>query len=254
MEIGKKIKQSSTVILAVFVMIIFVNYASSWLYRVSSGLYPMYKGIDPDNAFLYYDLHHIFQGIIFFIMISIACKLLHLKLVDFGFNLKQAKFSIIYSVCFIAAWAIIQFGIGYLTVRGGAIYNMGFPVNIRNIVGYFLFEVLLSGSSEELFFRAFVITVLLTIMKNYVKEQRSLFIVVIFLSAIIFMSGHIGFKLFPFRITYINPLQQLTVVIFSIAYAIPYLRTKSLLAPVLMHNLLNGVITASMLFYYYMTN
>ncbi len=57
-----------------------------------------------------------------------------------------------------------------------------------------------------------------------------------------FMFGHVNFELSPFRLTYFNWLQQVTVVIFGIFYAFLFVRTRSLVGPILAHNLLNGVV------------
>ena len=98
-------------------------------------------------------------------------------------------------------------------VKNGAVFGMGFTVNSRNVIGYLLFEILLSGTSEELFFRGFIIAVLLILLKNYYKKKSALYTTVILLSIINFMIGHIGYQLFPPQITYISGLQQLTVII-----------------------------------------
>lgn len=83
---------------------------------------------------------------------------------------------------------------------------------------------------------------------------EALEMIAIIISTVLFMAGHIGYDLFPFRITYINGLQQLTVVIFSFAYGIVFLKTRSILGPMLMHNLLNGIATISTLVFTKMTH
>lgn len=222
---------------------------SKWIYQLSFRMYPLYKGMDPDNAFMYLFLHHIIQALLYLLLILIAARLQHKKLRDFGFNLNQYKFSLLYTLIIIVLSVILQFGIGYLMFLSNTIYYFGFPLNSRNFMGYFLFEILVSGSSEELFFRSFIITIMLSLLKKYFKRQKNLYFTVVILNAIIFMAAHIDFDLIPLRINYIVPLQQLTAMILAVVYSIAFLKTKSLLAPILIHNLFNGVVTLSTLLF-----
>ena len=227
MAISRRMKRIGIIILFLLLSIVVQHYMGKYLYKLAYLLYPLYKCIDPENAFMYLVLHHIFQAIVFLIFIWIAAKLLHLKARDFGFNLNDYKVSIKYTMIFCATWAIIQFVVSYLMVRNGSDFDMGFAVNPRNVTGYFLFEVLLSGTSEELLFRGLVITVLLIVLKDYYKNKSGLYITVIVLSIVNFMIGHVGYELFPPQITYIDGLQQLTVVVFALAYAITFLKTRA---------------------------
>lgn len=254
MTIIRKIRPYGILVIATLVVILFQNYVSGWMYQKSYDLYPLYKGIDPDNAFMYLFLHHIMQAVMYLILILIAARLLHIKFRDFGFNLDHAKISIKYTVYFVIFWVVIQYGVGYLMYLGGSKFSVNYIVNNRNVTGYFLFEILLSGTSEELFYRGFLVTVTLTLMQVYVKKQRNLYVIATLVSIVIFMTGHITFTLFPFRIMYINFLQQLTVISGTIFYCICFLRTKSLLGPILMHNLLNGLATWSALLYTYLSS
>lgn len=254
MVVNRRIKLVGIITLFLVLSIVIQHYMGNYLYGLAFKLYPFYKHIDQDNAFMYLILHHIFQAIVFLILIWAAVKLFHLKIRDFGFNLNDYKVSIKYTIVFCAVWAVLQFGVSYLMVRNGLIFDMGFPVNTRNVTGYFLFETLLSGTSEELFFRGFVITVLLVLFKNYYKNNSGLYITVILLSTVNFLIGHINYELFPPQITYIDGFQQLTVLIFAVVYGITFLKTKSLLGPILMHNLLNGIITLNGLFCYSMSH
>ncbi len=254
MEARKNLKQI-TAVAGIFVLsVIFLNYGSRWLYQLAFRMYPLYKGIDPEDAFMYLFLHHIFQGIFFLLLIALACRLMRRKWRDFGFNLNAYRFSLLYSLCFLLFWTALQFTLGYLMVRNGSVFDMSYTLNARNFTGYFLFEILLSGSSEELFFRAFIISITSALLKDIYQKQRWADITAIMISTLLFMVGHIQFELFPFRITYFDLMQQLTVVACSLAYGVVFLKTKSLLAPILIHNLLNGVATISTIVLYQMSH
>jgi membrane protease YdiL (CAAX protease family) len=224
------------------------------MYQMSFKLYPIYQRIDPDDAFMYLFLHHIMQSVMYILLIILAGRLLNIKFRDFGFNLNNVKTSVTYSFVFVIIWAIIQFSVSYVWYVNGYQFNLNFEMNHRNMIGYFLFEIFLSGTSEELFYRGLIVTVILKIMQEFIKKQRNLNILAIFISVIVFMAGHINFTLFPFRITYFNFLQQLTVISVTIFYCITFFKTKSLLGPILMHNLLNGVVTFSTYFYSFLSN
>lgn len=239
----QRVKRIGIITVIALIFIVFQNYMNKWIFQLSFRFYPIYKSIDPDNAFIYLYLHHIIQTIIFITLIIIAMRLFSLTWMDFGLNFTNYKKSILYTLCFVVLWAILQFCIGYLMVKHGTEVSLDFPLNTRNITGYFLFEILLTGTSEELFFRGLVITILTLIMKNYFSNHKITNILAILISTIIFMAGHINFESFPFRITYIDGLQQLTLFIFGTFYSILFIKTKSLLGPMLAHNLLNGVAT-----------
>lgn len=251
MVLKRNMKQIGIIILFIVLSIVFQHYMGKYLYGLAYMLYPLYKYVDPDNVFMHLFIHHILQGIIFMLFIWIAGRLLGLKIREFGFNLNDYKTSMKYIIIFCIIWAFIQFSVSYLLIRNGTAYDMGFEVNLRNTTGYLLFQILLSGTSEELFYRGFVITVLMILLKPYYKKELGLYVIVILLSTINFMIGHIGYQLFPPQITYINGLQQLTVIISAVVQGITFLKTKSLLGPILMHNLLNGIITLSSILYYY---
>lgn len=56
------------------------------------------------------------------------------------------------------------------------------------------------------------------------------------------MLAHINIAVNPLRVTHFNLLQQVTVFTFGAFYAFLFVRTRSLLGPILAHNLLNAVI------------
>ncbi|MFQ3547425.1 MAG: CPBP family intramembrane glutamic endopeptidase [Termitinemataceae bacterium] len=118
-----------------------------------------------------------------------------------------------------------------------------FPITVQNFVTYFGFQILMSGTSEEVLFRSLVMVPLLLVGERGSMSSKTITIVVSSIATIIFMLAHINFTLFPFRITYFNPLQQLTVLIFGYFYAYLFIKTRSIIGPIVAHNLLNGVIT-----------
>ncbi|NCB41424.1 MAG: CPBP family intramembrane metalloprotease, partial [Clostridia bacterium] len=75
-----------------------------------------------------------------------------------------------------------------------------YPMSIRNIVGQMSFQLLLSGPSEELIFRAFAITMLARVVKGRVFRGRVSLASII--AAVIFGLAHVHSSFAPFKISY----------------------------------------------------
>jgi len=156
-----------------------------------------YQSIDPDGAFMWISVHHIVQAIIIMILMFIFVKFtkvkFHLGLGNrvLGMNYLK-KFMIIFSVYTAIAFII--------TILSGSFVQFSYPLNARNIAGYLGFQLLLSGPSEELIFRAFSIS----LFAFFITEKRlnkHISYAVLF-SAIIFGIAHIGFSFNPFSISF----------------------------------------------------
>jgi len=117
-----------------------------------------------------------------------------------------------------------------------------FPLTARNFGGYFAFQIMLSGTSEEILFRALVMTPLLAYGKNSGLAEKPNALLAGGISTLIFMLAHINIALDPLRVTHFSILQQLTVLTFGAFYAFLFVKTRSILGPILAHNLLNAVI------------
>jgi membrane protease YdiL (CAAX protease family) len=107
--------------------------------------------------------------------------------------------------------------------------DIGFPLNFRNFIGRFLFQILISGTSEEIMFRALVITTMIYFWRSFISKEKQLCISVILFSTLIFMFDHINFSLFPLRIIHFDILQQLTTLIFGVFYGYLLLKTKCII-------------------------
>jgi membrane protease YdiL (CAAX protease family) len=83
---------------------------------------------------------------------------------------------------------------------------------------------------------------MLTVGKRAGYSDKANTIIAVVVSILIFMLGHVNIRFNPFRVENFNLLQQVTVFTFGGFYAYLFLRTRSLLGPMLAHNWLNGVI------------
>lgn len=222
----------------------YVQFISLFSFDIGKRFYPFFKEIDPDNVFMVLVIHHILQAIITLLAIIIISKLLNIRFKDFGFNLNKLRYSIVFVSVFLGVWILIQAVIGiYLIIEHGVSPGFTFPLNFRNYIGYYLFEVLLSGTSEEIMFRSLVITLMLSLWGKYFSNSKRFSFVVISASTFIFMIAHINFSLFPFKITHFDILQQLTCLASGLCFGFLFLKTKSIVGCMIAHNLLNGIIT-----------
>ncbi len=207
---------------------------------------------DPDGSFLYISLHHIWQGVFALFTILLLARIYRIPLTQFGFNLNEWRFVVRRVLQFSLSWFFLQGSIGALMmVFGDTSAAFHFPLTSWNFGGYFAFQILLSGSSEEILFRALVMTPLLLYGKHSELADKTNALLAGGIATLIFMLAHINIAFDPLRVTNFNPLQQLTVFTFGSFYAYLFVKTRSLLGPILAHNLLNAVIVTIGLILYF---
>ncbi len=229
-------------------MIIAVESISKYSFLLTDQIYPILAFADKGNSFLYITLHHIFQGLIALALIILIARVNSEKPSAMGLNLNQWRYSIKRVGQFALLWFVIQFGIGYAIMVQSPINNLfSFELTIKNYVGYFLFQILLSGTSEELLYRALLMGGLLLLGKRLGFSDKAAIAYSALTSMIAFIIGHIVYTLSPFQIISYNVLQLLTVVIFGSFYTYLFIKTKSVFGAMLAHNVLNGVIVFSSL-------
>lgn len=201
---------------------------------------------DPDGVFLPISLHHIWQGLFAFLAILLMGRMFRIPLTEFGFNLNEWRYSVRLVLQFCLFWFFVQVVMGIFMVPSGgqsaflAFFN--FPLTAWNLSGYFAFQILLSGTSEEILFRALVMTPLLVYGKRAGLADKTTALLAAGIATLIFMLMHINIAFNPLRVTQFNLLQQFASLGFGIFYAFLFLRTRSILGPILAHNLLNAVV------------
>jgi membrane protease YdiL (CAAX protease family) len=208
--------------------------------------------LDPDGSFLQVSLHHIWQGLFAFLAILLLGRIFRLPLTDFGFNLNEWQYSVRLVLQFSLFWLFFQGSIGMLMIiLGDSSAAFHFPLTAWNFGGYFAFQILLSGTSEEILFRALVMAPLLVFFKRAGLAEKPTALLAGGIATLIFMLAHINIAFNPLRVTHFNLLQQLTVFTFGCFYAFLFVKTRSLLGPILAHNLLNAVIVTIGLILYF---
>jgi len=201
---------------------------------------------DPDGVFLYLSIHHIWQGLFAFLAILLLGRIFRISLTEFGFNLNEWRYAVRLVLQFSLFWFFVQVAMALPMVYSGsqsaflAFFN--FPLTAWNLGGFFAFQILLSGTSEEILFRALVMAPLLVYGKRAGLADKPTALLAAAIATLIFMLAHINIAFDPLRVTNFNLLQQLASLGFGIFYAFLFVRTRSILGPILAHNLLNAIV------------
>lgn len=212
---------------------------------VQTYIIPNFKNLDSNIT------SNIFNGLIdaliAFIMIALLAAIIKKPLKEFGFNLKNVKFSLRATSIFLLTFMPLYVLFGSLAAWNKMFnYNFAFPLNISNYSVYLFFELFISGF-EEIYYRCFLIMLLIVLWKPIFKSQRSLEISVIIASTLIFVLRHIGFDLKSVTITYLVPLQLLVTTIMGLSFSYIFIKSKCLLGAYLSHGASNFLITIFLL-------
>jgi len=225
------------------ILLVLTRVISEISFQLAQPMYQILQHLDPDGSFLYIAIHHILQGLFAVFVILVIAQVFRIPITLFGFNLNDWQYSIRTVLRFSFFWLFLQGSVGVLLmIFSTASAAFHFPLTVKNFIGYFAFQILLSGTSEEILFRALVMTPLILYGKHTGMTEKTIAWIAGSIATIIFMLAHINIAFYPLRVTHFNILQQITVLIFGAFYAFLFIRTKSLLGSILAHNLLNAVI------------
>lgn len=132
-----------------------------------------------------------------------------------------------------AAYVLISFSIGYAM---GTIAPYAYPLNAENLCGTLGFQLLLSGPSEELLFRALPVTLLAGAMGK--KERGRGISAEVIIAALLFSIAHVNWSFYPAAVSF-DWIQLVTALVLGLVYGVVYQRTRSILYPMLMHSISN---------------
>jgi uncharacterized protein len=205
-----------------------------------------YRAIDPDGAFAWISVHHIAQALIF---LGIMAAISRYRPVDFGFGWGDKEAGKRYVLRFTLFFGIYTAGAFLTLFLAGSLQQFSYPLTATNIIGQMGFQLLLSGPSEELIFRAFAMTMLVLVITGRVFGARVSHANII--AAVIFALAHVAFSLAPLAVSY-DPMQLILATVLGLFYGDCYERTKSMYYPMMMHSISNvmmvgAVIVASLL-------
>lgn len=192
-----------------------------------------YRHVDPDGAFAWISVHHIAQALIFLVIMTIIAQRSGIR---FGFGWGDRKIGFFWVRLFamiFGAYIVVSL---IIVIATGTFQPFPYPLTARNVAGQLGFQLLLSGPSEELIFRAFAITML----GLWVKERlfNGALSYANILAAVIFALAHVGITFAPFTVSY-NAFQLVYATALGLAYGACYEQSKSMYYPMMMHSLSN---------------
>lgn len=193
-----------------------------------------YNEFDPYNAYAWISVHHIIQMIIALAIIAVSGKLLK---IDFGFELGDTRKGTKYLLVYTAAFTVVTLITHILMYINNQLPAYDFPLNKSNITGTLGFQLLLSGPSEEILFRALPITMLVYVFGKRVPIRGYITLEVI-IASFLFAIAHMKWSLSPFTVD-ANLFRLFYAFVLGAIQGVAYQETHSILYPMLTHSLSN---------------
>ncbi|MBQ9887432.1 MAG: CPBP family intramembrane metalloprotease [Lachnospiraceae bacterium] len=189
------------------------------------------SSIDSDNLFAQVSIHHIVQMI--FAIAAIFLLYMFKNINGFKLHPKYDAKGIKYTVIFCAVLGLYYLIIYIIGSFTHTINTYDYELNHTNIIGTLGFQLFLSGPSEEILFRSLPITLLLYALKSDSRKDQ---MIAVISTAMLFGLAHIN--VFTFSV----PVFQVCYAfVLGIVYGITFIRTKSVIYPMIMHSLSNVI-------------
>lgn len=182
------------------------------------------------------------QSLQIIVAIMLSIILLKRKLPDIGLNFRNFKRSIKYFLLFASSILIIYFL--YLIIVHYLIPNLWGEIQSapvlqnQELFTKLFFQSIFPGLGEELLFRGFLVTLLISRIKPDENKFLDIFWISI-LSGLFFAIAHIYFDITTLEMTHIDITQLLLALFSGTCYSLMFIKTRSLLSPILSHNFAN---------------
>ncbi len=201
---------------------------------------------DPNGI---YSLQTIIHRTIQFLLVMVLLKLYFKQpYKELGFNFNNIRLSKRIIIWIAVLWPVVSVLVFFIALHAidgfkESLLNL-FPIGSKKIYSAVGQDALmLNAFAEEPLYRSFVILVLLKYREKEIKLFSATVSHAVIISAFIFMFAHISFSIYPFEITYVDPLQLGMTLCTGLIFGIAFEKTKSLFAPVVLHSYTNVIIT-----------
>lgn len=217
-----------------FVLTIFIFFLQSIFSRIGWWIASIfdYSLIDNDGLFMMVSVHHIVQALFALLVIFILYKTKD----NVGFKIKP-KFDIVgikYTMFFCVVIFIYYIIVYIIGSKLNSIAVFDYELNIANVVGTLSFQLLLSGTSEEILFRSLPIVLYKNVINTNKKSDDVLAVV---LTSALFAIAHFNLKL-PISIQW---FQIAYAFVLGLAYGFVFIKSKSIIYPMIMHGMSNFI-------------
>ena len=199
--------------------------------------------IDEYGLFAWISVHHIVQMLLAILAIVMIAKVLNLEF-GFGFGDRKtgiehvANFTVVVLV-YALIWRFVVHALGNASIPD-------YPLNFNNIAGQLGFQLLLSGPSEEILFRALPITLLVYSFRGskIIRNNRLNISLENIIAALFFSLAHVRWSLNPFSVS-ASWIQLILSFGCGLWYGVAYQKSKSVIYPMTMHSIWNVVVVGA---------
>jgi membrane protease YdiL (CAAX protease family) len=188
---------------------------------------------------------YIGDALAFVISIIIIWRVSKGKFRDYGFTLANKNLKIKISIVLAVILAFVGILLSYLSkiIEASPETGHGYPLTLLNVLGMMSFQWIFVGIFEEPLNRGLIQTHLMNKTKGTVRILRWNFHIGTVVTAIIFGVGHFGPHIF-FGGSWFSMVPHLLIaVIVGLGIGYIYQETRSLVGPILMHNIYDGLVT-----------
>ncbi|HAV42939.1 TPA: hypothetical protein DCX15_02855 [bacterium] len=192
----------------------------------------------PTLSWIYNYISHIPPLVLSLVLIQYHVKRFNGRWQDWGFRLKGGNLWLKTSFILALLWSIPDI-LQYFASLLGLVEWMTPSPSLSAILGGLLFDWTFLGISEEIFFRGFVQTYLMKNIEGYVRLVKWDFHIGTVVAALLFGLSHL------MNILSMSPLLTLSYIVVSAFFGLTagyvYQRTRSLIGPIIMHNVSSGI-------------
>lgn len=233
MKIIEILKSKVFPVLAVIIFIMVVGYVSQVLTNYTTKLF------NPETLkayrWIWLYFHHFFQ----MALAIITILLLGGGFKNYGFTLKSKNLYISPAIIVGVMFGIIMTLVDHLPVIISGSKITGYALNTTNVIGWLSFEWIFAGLSEEIFIRGLMMTFLMKYFSGHLRFFKWDVHVAGVIIAVLFALMHLS-SFWTGNLIYAIG-QQIYAFILGLCYAYFYEKSRSLLSPILAHNLSNGI-------------
>ncbi len=187
--------------------------------------------VDKDSIFMAVSIHHI---CILLFSIGIIFIMHKWKNIDFKIKPKADKIGIKFTIIFCIA-VMVHYSLMYIVgIATNSVGVYDYELNVTNVTGTLGFQLFLSGPAEEILYRALPLACLKSINQ---KGGKWFDLCIVILTSLLFVYAHVNFN-FPLSAQLFSLLY---VFMYSMAFGYAFIKSKSVIYPMIMHSISNVI-------------